>query len=111
MASLPEKISSYLGFARFVAERFYGDRCTQVASSLTYTTLLSLVPIITIALTVFSAFPVFEELMTQLKVFLLTTLVPQSAGKVITVYMQQFSDKAAKLTMVGIAALSENCCM
>jgi len=105
MASLTEKISSYLGFARFVAERFYRDRCTQVAASLTYTTLLSLVPLITIALTVFSAFPVFEELMIELKVFLLNTLVPESAGKIITVYMQQFSDKAARLTMVGIAFL------
>lgn len=105
MASLSEKISPGLGFARFVAERFYRDRCAQVAASLTYTTLLSLVPLITIALTVFSAFPVFEELMIQLKIFLLTTLVPESAGKIITVYMQQFSDKAARLTMVGIAFL------
>lgn len=105
MPSLPEKISPYWDFARFVLARFQEDRGPQMAASLTYTTLLSLVPIITIALTVFSAFPVFSELMTQLKVFLLTTLVPQSAGKVITVYMQQFSEKAARLTMVGIAFL------
>lgn len=105
MPSLPEKISPYWGFARFVLARFKADRGPQVAASLTYTTLLSLVPIVTIALTVFSAFPVFSELMAQLKVFLLTTLVPQSAGKIITVYMQQFSEKAARLTMVGIAFL------
>ena len=46
---------------RFIVARFRQDRCAQMASSLTYTTLLSLVPLITIALTLFSAFPVFDE--------------------------------------------------
>lgn len=105
MTSLTEKISPYWGFARFVLERFFRDRCNQVAASLTYTTLLSLVPIVTIALTVFAAFPVFTGLMIELKIFLLTTLVPDKAGKIITVYMQQFSDQAAGLTMIGIAFL------
>jgi len=105
MPFLSEKISPYWGFARFVLERFSRDRCNQVAASLTYTTLLSLVPLVTIALTVFSAFPVFGELMIELKIFLLTTLVPEKAGKIITIHMQQFSDQAAGLTMVGVAFL------
>lgn len=100
-----QKISAYLGFARFVALRFYRDRCSQTASSLTYTTLLSLVPLATIALTVFAAFPVFDGLMAQLKVFLLNTLVPDYAGKVITVYLADFSTRAANLTMVGVVFL------
>ncbi len=95
-----------LDFLRLIQLRFREDRCVQVAASLTYTTLLALVPIITIVLTVFSAFPVFADLITQLKVFILSNLVPASAGKVITVYMQQFSEKAARLTAVGILALA-----
>jgi membrane protein len=67
---------------------------------------LSLVPLITIALTVIAAFPVFTDISTQLKVFILTHLVPEAAGKVITGYMFQFSQNAARLTAVGIASLA-----
>src|SRR5574340_79759 len=95
-------IREFLGFMRFLARRFDEDRCIQIASSLTYTTLLSLVPLIVIALTVISAFPVFSGLMVQLKIFLLTSMVPEVAGKIITVYMQQFSEKAARLTAAGV---------
>ncbi|OFZ69596.1 MAG: hypothetical protein A2Z01_08150 [Betaproteobacteria bacterium RBG_16_58_11] len=95
-----------LGFLRFVAYRFADDRCAQVASSLTFTTLLSLIPLITVTVTVFAAFPVFTDLMTQIKIFMLTNMVPEVAGKVITVYMTEFSSKAAKLTMLGIASLT-----
>lgn len=97
--------SPAIPFLRFVRRRFREDRCVQFAASLTYTTLLALVPIVTIALTVLSAFPVFTDLMTQLKVFILSNFVPTSAGKIISVYMQQFSQKAAHLTALGIGLL------
>lgn len=100
------KFANLLSFSLFMLRRFGRDRCPQVAASLTYTTLLSLVPLITIALTLFSAFPVFEGLMVQFKIFLLTHMVPDVAGRIITVYMQQFSEKAARLTAVGIAFLA-----
>jgi membrane protein len=91
---------------RLVVARFAEDRCIQVAGNLTFTTLLALVPLFTIALTLFAAFPVFEDWSNAFKIFLLTTLVPEVGGKVITVYMQQFADNAAQLTAVGIAFLA-----
>lgn len=78
----------------------------QMAGSLTFTTLLSLVPLITIALTLFSAFPVFEDFSFQIKIYLLNNLMPETAGKIITQYMQQFTDSAMRLTTVGIAFLA-----
>ncbi|MEW9897013.1 YihY family inner membrane protein [Chitinivorax sp. PXF-14] len=93
------------GFLRYVFTRFQQDQCLQTAGSLTFTTLLALVPFLTIVLMIFSAFPVFESFSNQFKVFLLTNLVPTSSGKIITVYMRQFSDNAAKLTAVGIITL------
>lgn len=92
-------------FLRFVAGRFMRDRCTQIASSLTFTTLLSLVPLITIALTVFAAFPVFADYSTQVKGFLLSNMMPETGGKLITHYMEQFAQSAGKLTAVGIIFL------
>ena len=91
---------------RYIATRFVQDRCAQTASSLTFTTLLALVPMITIALTVFSAFPVFEDFSAQIKIYLLNNLMPENAGVVITQYMQQFADSAARLTAVGIVILT-----
>lgn len=103
---VPTFLARLAGFLRFVAGRFFDDQCPQVAASLAYTTLLSLVPLVTVAITLFAAFPVFGDLMIQVKIFLLTNMVPEMAGKIITVYMVQFSEKAAKLTMIGVAVLA-----
>jgi len=91
---------------RLGAIRFMQDQCAQVAGNLTFTTLLALVPLFTIAFTLFAAFPVFEDWSNAFKAFLLTTLVPEVGGKVITVYMQQFADNAGKLTAVGLVFLA-----
>jgi membrane protein len=94
-----------LDLLRIVARRFHEDRCMQIASSLTYTSLLALVPMLTIALTVISAFPVFGQLTGALQEFVLENLVPTSAD-VIATYAQQFTTNAAKLTAVGIGFLA-----
>ena len=102
---MPSPALPPLRFLRFVLRRFLDDRCPQTAAALAYTTLLALVPLITVALAVLAAFPVFGELMTALKVFLLTHMVPEVAGRIITVYMVQFSEKASRLTLVGLSML------
>ena len=93
------------GFLRFVWRRWSEDRCPQIAGSLTYTTLLALVPIFAIAVAILSSAPFFEDVMVQIKVFLLLNLLPEIAGTIITVYMEQFARNAARLTTVGIVAL------
>ncbi len=91
---------------RLIATRFARDRCAQTAASLTFTTLLSLVPMFTIALTVLSAFPVFEDFSAQIKAYLQNNLMPENAGIIITQYMQQFAESATRLTAVGIVFLA-----
>lgn len=102
---MSKRFFDLIGFLRFLSQRFFADRCLQIAASLTYTTLLSLVPLIVIALTVISAFPVFSSLMVQIKIFILANLVPGSASKIITVYLPQFFEKAGRLTALGTALL------
>ncbi len=99
------KSSRPLDFIRYVFVRFFQHNCTQVAASLTFTTLLSLVPLIAIALSVVAAFPAFGEMSAQIKTFILTTMMPEAANKVIGIYMQQFADNAVKLTAIGTAFL------
>ena len=99
------KSSRSLDFLRYVLARFLKHNCTEVAASLTFTTLLSLVPLIAIGLSVVAAFPAFADYSEQIKNFILNTMVPEAANKVIAVYMQQFADNAVQLTAIGTAFL------
>ena len=98
-------LSDLPGFLRYVVRRWSEDRCPQIAASLTYTTLLALVPMFAIAVAVLSSSRFFENVLTQIKIFLLLNLVPEIAHTLITVYMEAFARNAAKLTAVGVAAL------
>ena len=93
-----------IDLARMVWHRFHEVRCLQIGSSLTFTALLAIVPIITVALTLISAFPVFRELMQNVQQFLVANMLPESAEN-ITGYTRQFADNAARLTAVGVAFL------
>ncbi|QDQ26565.1 YihY family inner membrane protein [Chitinimonas arctica] len=99
------RLPAPLDFALFVVRRLRDDRCLDAAGSLTFTTLLALVPFLTIALMVVSAFPMFEDFSSSFKLFLLSNLVPDSASRVITVYMRQFTENTGKLTTLGMASL------
>jgi membrane protein len=93
-----------IDLTRIIMRRFSEDRCMQIASSLTFTSLLAIVPIVTIAVTVVSAFPFFAQLTEALQTFILQNLMPASAEAVAS-YTQQFSTNAARLTAVGVTFL------
>jgi len=77
-----EKIAwrGYADFCTAVFWRFYEERALQTAGSLTYTTLLSLVPLFTVALAVATAFPVFDQSIVQLQDFILENFLPDARG-------------------------------
>jgi membrane protein len=83
-----------------VMRRFVEDRCMQTAGSLTFTTLLSLVPLVTVTLSVLSLFPAFQELTGDLRNLLMGQLMPTS-GELVQRYLLQFSEKASRLTLFG----------
>ena len=95
----------FFRFLCFVGSRFKQDRCAGMASSLTFATLLSLVPLITIMLTFFSAFPQFSDFSVQAKHIILENMLPETGGKIISIYMQQFAENAARMTAVGLGFL------
>ncbi len=89
---------------RFLWHRFLDDRCLQVAGALAYTTLFALVPLITAALGILTAFPVFAEWREQITRFMFENFVP-SAGDVIQDYFTQFAASASKATVIGVLVL------
>lgn len=101
-----EKIA-WRGFADFckaVFWRFYEERALQTAGSLTYTTLLSLVPLFTVALAVATAFPVFDQSISQLQDFILENFLPDARGiDTIADQITSFTHNAGRLTAIGLA--------
>ena len=91
-------------FLVFLALRARNDTVLRVSSSLSYTSLIALVPLLSIALAIFSAFPVFGEVREQLQEVLLKNFVP-SIGEEISGYFDQFINATAKLTTIGVVGL------
>jgi membrane protein len=99
-------LKNLLGFLWYVAHKFQRDRCMQSASSLTTTTLFALVPLVTISISLFSLFPEFVKVSQAVRSFLLANMLPDSASRIIGVYMNQFSNHASQLTYAGLAVLT-----
>lgn len=90
---------------RTLRERFREDRLGLSASSLTFTTTIALVPFVTVALALFTAFPMFGKLQSGLQSWLVQSLVPDAIARQVLGYLTQFAGKASRLGGFGMAAL------
>ena len=86
-------------------ERFREDRLGLTAGSLTFTTTIALVPLITVALAVFTAFPMFAKFQNVLQKWLLESLVPDNIARQVLGYLTQFAGQANKLGVAGVVIL------
>ena len=86
-------------------ERFAEDRLGLTAGSLTFTTTIALVPFLTVALAVFTAFPMFSKFQDVLQKWLLESLVPDVIARQVLGYLGQFAGRASRLGTAGLAAL------
>ncbi len=93
-----------VNFLVYVYERGVRDQFLRVAASLSYTSLLALVPLLAIAVATFSAFPAFADVRGQLQEFISTSLLPD-AGQSVHVYLQRFVSATGGLTAIGVVGL------
>ncbi len=91
--------------ARFAIRRLQEERLPQVAGSLTFTTVLALVPLLTIVLAIFTTFPVFATLRASLETYFVQALIPRGIANTIIGNLTQFASKATRLSAVGAVAL------
>jgi membrane protein len=103
--SLATALSRLRGFVTLVVRRFARHEATQNAAALTYTTLLSLVPLMAVSLVLFSAFPVADRVNVIIQDFVFQNFVP-TAGEVLQQHLAEFSAKASRLTGPGTAFLA-----
>lgn len=102
---LYEALKKVREFVYFVAKRAQNDTVLRVASSLSYTSLIALVPVLAIALAIFSAFPVFNDVRQQVQDMIIQNLMPDT-GQDIKLYFAQFINATAKLTTIGVVGIA-----
>ena len=85
--------------------RFREDQLGLTASSLTFTTSIALVPFLTVALAIFTAFPMFSKLQDALQSWLVSSLIPDNIARQVLGYLTLFSSQANKLGVAGLAVL------
>ena len=94
----------FWGFVDLVASRFLRHEGPQNAAALTFTSLLSLVPLMTVTLAIFSAFPVADRVYEIVQNFVFENFVPTSS-EMLQQHLSEFIAKASRLTGPGTAFL------
>jgi membrane protein len=95
----------WLATLQTLRRRFREDHLALTASSLTFTTLISLVPLVTVMLALFTAFPIFARFQVALQQYFLQSLVPDNIARPVLMALTQFAGKANKLGSAGLVVL------
>lgn len=91
-------------FLLFAAQRLGEQQGLQVAASLAYTTLLSLVPLLTIMFALPDVFPGSVRIGELVQEFVFNNLVPE-VGVTVRDHLREFSANASRLTLTGLTLL------
>ncbi len=98
-------MADFLAFFKLVFRRFGNDGGMRIAASLSYTSLLALVPLGVIAFSVLKAFPVFDSIRDRLQGMVFDAFLPETINNV-QEHFTEFVGKAGGLTAIGIVALA-----
>jgi membrane protein len=101
---IPQWARCSLAFARRVFHRFIADRCLTGASALSYTTIVSLVPLTAIVLVTFAGFPIFGDARKRFIRVILDNFAPD-VGEEAVAGFTSFATNAAQTTALGVIAL------
>ncbi len=94
-------------FVVALVNRFREERATQTAGSLTYTTLLALVPLFAVALAAATAFPVFDQWIASLQRFITENLLPNTpAVNAVMDQINAFTQNVGQLTALGVVGFA-----
>ena len=89
-----------------VRQRFVEVRLGQAAGSLTFTTTIALVPLLTVGLAIFTVFPQFADIQALVQRWLIDSLMPEGISRQVLSYVTQFTTKASRLGLAGMAIWS-----
>jgi len=95
----------FYSFLKYLIQNFLNDHCLENAEALSFTTMLSLVPLTAISLYIAQGFPGFEKVWEEIQTFIFNSFVP-SKGHEILAYLTQFAKQAGNLPVWGIVWLA-----
>ncbi len=90
-----------LSLTRLTIRRAREQRLAQVAASLAFATVLSVVPLLAVSFALFTRFPMFDRFEKAIEVHLLKILLPTDISKTVLKYLSEFAANASGLTVVG----------
>jgi membrane protein len=94
------------GFFRQLSAGLRDLELSQTAAALSFTTLVALVPLASVALTIVAHFPIFDLWVGALEKFLLRHMLPGSASAIVHTYILGFADRASRLRGVSLAVIA-----
>jgi membrane protein len=94
----------YLSFFHYFLRRLKKEQVQVTAGYLSYVSLMSLVPLMVVALSVVTAFPIFAEIHHSVEQFVYDNFVP-TASDVVQQYLSSFVNNASKMSAVAISFL------
>ncbi len=97
---LEEKLLWLKDFTTYLIRRFHQDKCPSIAAELTVTTLLSLVPLLTIIFTLLALFPQFQSLSGDIKQLILSNVIPEQT-QAIESKITEYIGNTKGLTWIG----------
>lgn len=86
---------------RLTLRRAREERLAQVAGSLSFTTLLSVAPLLAVSFALFTRFPIFKQLEKAIEEVLLKSLLPAEISRTVLKTLGQFAENASGLTLLG----------
>jgi membrane protein len=101
---LANALATVWAFLRYLAARYERDQCTHAAAALAYTTLLALVPLLTVLFITLAAFPAFQDWQRAIEAFIFRNFVP-ALGDQVQQYLLDFTAKARGLQAAGLGVL------
>ena len=99
------KHNRFIDFLYFLGKRAKADAVFRVASALAYTSLIAIVPLIAIAIAIFSAFPVFDSIKEQLADFLFQNLTADFEEH-IRENLSEIVKNSGQLGAVGVSGIA-----
>ena len=102
---LRQRVATLAAFAMYSLRRFNADGCFAASGALSYTTLVSLVPLAVIAFGSLAVFPIFSQVHDELVQLVFRNLVP-SIGEQAAWWFRAFTASAAQTTAIGVAGIA-----
>ncbi len=87
--------------AKYCGKRLAENNLTDVAGNISFTILLSIVPMLAIVLAVFTTFPEFGSLQNTLETYFSQGMIPASTAHIILNNLTTFAANAANVSIIG----------